>query len=117
MELLAGDGLWSVAIFTAIFLLLVDLMHQRQRRTACYPPGPVIVPVLGNLLQLDFQNIQYSMYKVRETVIESGRGHGHPSSIWWCWSHRLDRAGPLGGKPKRLPGWEDASGPKDTVDF
>ncbi|KAM7317407.1 hypothetical protein ACRRTK_023709 [Alexandromys fortis] len=64
MGLLAGDGLWSVAIFIAIFLLLVDLMHRRQRRTACYPPGPVTVPVLGNLLQLDFQNIQYSMYKL-----------------------------------------------------
>ncbi|XP_038198688.1 cytochrome P450 2D10-like [Arvicola amphibius] len=66
MGLLAGDGLWSVAIFTAIFLLLVDLMHRRQRRTACYPPGPVTVPVLGNLLQLDFQNIQYSMYKLQK---------------------------------------------------
>ena len=65
MSLLTGDGLWSVAIFTAIFLLLVDLMHRRQRWTACYPPGPRTVPVLGILLQLDFQNIQYSMYKVR----------------------------------------------------
>lgn len=50
-------------------------------------------------------------------VIEGSRGHGQPSSIWWCWSHRLDRAGPLGGKPKRLPEREGASGPKDTVDF
>lgn len=50
-------------------------------------------------------------------VIEGSRGHGNSSSIWWCWSHRLDRAGPVGGKSKRLPGWEGASGSEDTVDF
>ncbi|XP_075816230.1 cytochrome P450 2D3-like [Microtus pennsylvanicus] len=66
MGLLIGDGLWPLAIFTVIFILLVDLMHRRQRWTARYPPGPMPLPVLGNLLQVDFKNMPYSMYKLRQ---------------------------------------------------
>ncbi|CAH6791262.1 cytochrome P450 2D28 [Phodopus roborovskii] len=66
MELLTGYGLWPVAIFTVIFILLVDLFHQRQRWTARYPPGPVPLPLLGNLLQVDFRNMQYSLYKLQQ---------------------------------------------------
>ncbi|XP_036064536.1 cytochrome P450 2D3-like isoform X3 [Onychomys torridus] len=65
MELLTGYGLGSVAIFTILFILLVDVMHRRQRWTSCYPPGPVPLPVLGNLLQVDFNNMPYSLYKLR----------------------------------------------------
>ncbi|XP_032774440.1 cytochrome P450 2D3 [Rattus rattus] len=65
MELLAGIGLWPMAIFTVIFMLLVDLMHRRQRWTSRYPPGPVPWPVLGNLLQVDLCNMPYSMYKLQ----------------------------------------------------
>nr|XP_021498839.1 cytochrome P450 2D4 [Meriones unguiculatus] len=57
--------LWSVAIFMAVFLLLVDLIHRRRRRTACYPPGPAPWPVLGNLLQMDFQNMPAGFHKLR----------------------------------------------------
>ncbi|XP_049984182.1 cytochrome P450 2D27-like isoform X1 [Alexandromys fortis] len=66
MALLTGDGLWSVVLFTAIFLLLVDLMHRRKFWTARYPPGPVPLPGLGNLLQVDFENMPYSVYKLRQ---------------------------------------------------
>ncbi|KAM6162470.1 LOW QUALITY PROTEIN: cytochrome P450 2D17-like [Erethizon dorsatum] len=65
MGLLSGDALFSVAVAVAVFLLLVDLMHRRQRWAARYPPGPVPVPGLGNLLQVDFQNQVYSFYKLR----------------------------------------------------
>ncbi|XP_042553814.1 cytochrome P450 2D17-like isoform X1 [Dipodomys spectabilis] len=61
MEFLTG----SVAVAVAIFLLLVDLMHRRQRWAARYPPGPVPLPGLGNLLQMDFQNLPYCFYKLR----------------------------------------------------
>ncbi|KAK7796564.1 hypothetical protein U0070_023717 [Myodes glareolus] len=66
MALLIGDGLWSVVLFTAIFLLLVDLMHRRKFWTARYPPGPVPLPGLGNLLQVDFENMPYSLHKLRQ---------------------------------------------------
>ncbi|XP_008843062.1 cytochrome P450 2D20-like [Nannospalax galili] len=66
MGLLTGDGLWPLVVFTAIFLLLVDLMHRRQRWTARYPPGPVALPLLGNMLQMDFKNIPDSMYKLQQ---------------------------------------------------
>ncbi|XP_037053598.1 cytochrome P450 2D1-like isoform X2 [Peromyscus leucopus] len=66
MELLTGYGLGSVAIFTVLFILLVDLMHRRQRWTSRYPPGPVPLPVLGNLLQVDFNDMPYSLYKLRQ---------------------------------------------------
>ncbi|XP_036063570.1 cytochrome P450 2D4 isoform X1 [Onychomys torridus] len=65
MRLLTGTELWSVAIFMVIFLLLVDLMHRRQRWTARYPPGPVPLPVLGNLMQVDFQNMPAGFQKLR----------------------------------------------------
>lgn len=76
MGLLTGHGLRSVAMFTVIFILLVDLMHQRQRWAARYPPGPVPLPVLGNVLQVDLKNVPHSLHKVR--------GCGAPSRTWWC---------------------------------
>jgi len=69
MELLTGTDLWPVAIFTVIFILLVDLMHRHQRWTSRYPPGPVPWPVLGNLLQVDLDNMPYSFYKVSDLVV------------------------------------------------
>nr|XP_048300988.1 cytochrome P450 2D20-like [Myodes glareolus] len=66
MALLTGDGLWSMVLFTVIFLLLVDLMHRRKFWTARYPPGPVPLPGLGNLLQVDFENMPYSLHKLRQ---------------------------------------------------
>ncbi|KAM5175545.1 cytochrome P450 2D17-like [Callospermophilus lateralis] len=52
---------WCVTV--AVFLLLVDLMHRRQRWAARYLPGPLPLPGLGNLLQIDFQNMPYPRYK------------------------------------------------------
>nr|XP_048300990.1 cytochrome P450 2D27-like isoform X2 [Myodes glareolus] len=66
MALLTGADLWSVVLFIVTFLLLVDLMHRRKFWTARYPPGPVPLPGLGNLLQVDFKNMPYSLHKLRQ---------------------------------------------------
>uniref|UniRef100_A0A8C9PIW6 unspecific monooxygenase n=1 Tax=Spermophilus dauricus TaxID=99837 RepID=A0A8C9PIW6_SPEDA len=63
--LLTGDALWALSVAVAVFLLLVDLMHRRQRWAARYPPGPLPLPGLGNLLQIDFQNMPSSFQKMR----------------------------------------------------
>ena len=93
MELLTGTDLWPVAIFTVIFILLVDLLHRRQRWTSRCPPGPVPWPVLGNLLQVDLDNMPYSLYKVSDLVVylycansvcsvhSEGQATG-PTAIW-----------------------------------
>ncbi|XP_008060176.1 cytochrome P450 2D17-like isoform X2 [Carlito syrichta] len=65
MGLLSGDTLAPLAVGVAIFLLLADLMHRRQRWAARYPPGPMPVPGAGNLLHVDFQNLPYCFSKLR----------------------------------------------------
>uniref|UniRef100_K9IY94 Cytochrome P450 n=1 Tax=Desmodus rotundus TaxID=9430 RepID=K9IY94_DESRO len=66
MGLLTGEALGTLAVVVVIFLLLVDLMPQAvQRWSAHYPPGPIPLPGLGNLLQMDFQNMPRSINQLR----------------------------------------------------
>lgn len=76
MGLLSADTLTPLAVAVAIFLLLVDLMHRRQRWASRYPPGPMGMPGLGNLLQLDFNAISYCFRQVRKVAMEGSRGWG-----------------------------------------
>lgn len=74
MGLLTGEALWSLAVAVTIFLLLVDLMHRRVRWAARYPPGPVPLPGLGNMLQLDFRDMLRCVNQVRK----AGGGQQRP---------------------------------------
>lgn len=74
MGLLTGDLLASLAMAVAVFLLLVDLMHRRARWAARYPPGPMPLPGLGNLLQVNFWNMLCSVNQVRRL--------GRPQGSW-----------------------------------
>ncbi|KAK1341678.1 hypothetical protein QTO34_018095 [Cnephaeus nilssonii] len=73
MGLLTGEALWPLAVATAVFLLLVDLMHRRVRWAARYPPGPRPLPGLGHLLHVDFQDMLRSVNQMgdgRSLIIE-----------------------------------------------
>uniref|UniRef100_A0A8C4L165 Cytochrome P450 n=1 Tax=Equus asinus TaxID=9793 RepID=A0A8C4L165_EQUAS len=65
MGALTGDTLGLLVVAVAIFLLLVDLMHRRQRWAPRYPRGPMPLPGLGNLLQVDFQDSICSFTRLR----------------------------------------------------
>lgn len=56
----------------------------------------------GDLLQVDFQNMPYSLYKVRECDSGEGQRHGAPSGTWredvaGLWMLNFRRAKTQGG--------------------
>ncbi|XP_057597700.1 cytochrome P450 2D14 isoform X1 [Hippopotamus amphibius kiboko] len=63
--LLTADALGPLAVAVVLFLLLVDLMHRRARWAARYPPGPMPLPGLGNLLQVNFQDTLLSFRQLQ----------------------------------------------------
>lgn len=102
MGLLTGEALWTLAVAVVIFLLLVDLMPQAvQRWSARYPPGPVPLPGLGNLLQVDFQNMPCSINQVRKV----GGGQQRP------WGPHLAQTAGGEGSRRLDKSWAERSRP------
>ncbi|CAB1444503.1 unnamed protein product [Pleuronectes platessa] len=54
----------SLLIFTLVFLVIAECL--RTRRPSGFPPGPRVLPLVGNMLSLDFKNLPRQMTQLAE---------------------------------------------------
>ncbi|XP_066480696.1 cytochrome P450 2J2 [Tiliqua scincoides] len=54
----------EVLLFLASFLLVAD--YLKRRRPKGFPPGPMALPVLGNMFSVDFRKLHLSMQQIAE---------------------------------------------------
>lgn len=74
----------EVLLFSASFLLIADCL--KRRRPKDFPPGPMPLPLLGNILHLDNKKPHLSVLKVR----------------WWKGMHCADKTPALILTPERF---------------
>ncbi|XP_063746917.1 cytochrome P450 2J4-like [Eleginops maclovinus] len=55
----------SLLLFTLVLLLVAGCL--RSRRPSNFPPGPWALPLVGNILSLDFKNLHNDITKLAET--------------------------------------------------
>ncbi|XP_077349119.1 cytochrome P450 2D20-like [Lithobates pipiens] len=66
MQLLGAPSVWATTLLgLAITVLALVAVWVKNRRGANYPPGPFPLPLIGNILHLDFNNFPDSLSKLR----------------------------------------------------
>ncbi|XP_078497346.1 cytochrome P450 2D15-like [Lissotriton helveticus] len=73
------SSLSLLALFFAVFVLCFDFM-KRRKKWRSYPPGPLSLPFLGNMLQVDFSDPAASFEKLRKK-------YGNVFSLQFCWTN------------------------------
>lgn len=77
-QLFCWQTLTTMVLALTVFLFLLE-MSEWWRTSPRYPPGPTRIPLLGNMLQIDFQNLHGLFRQVRGPA-GAGLGRGHTDS-------------------------------------
>nr|XP_033785239.1 cytochrome P450 2D15-like isoform X2 [Geotrypetes seraphini] len=70
-----------LGIFLTVFVLLLDFMKRRKTWNR-YPPGPLSIPFLGNMLQVDFRQPHISFSQL-------SKKYGNVFSLQFCWKNTV----------------------------
>ncbi|XP_020838428.1 cytochrome P450 2D6 [Phascolarctos cinereus] len=65
-QLFCWQTLTTMVLALTVFVFLLEFSKQ-WRRSPRYPSGPTRIPLLGNMLQVDFQNLHGCFRELRET--------------------------------------------------
>ncbi|XP_029446140.1 cytochrome P450 2D15-like [Rhinatrema bivittatum] len=68
-----------LVILLIVFVLVLDFM-KRRKKWSRYPPGPTSLPFLGNIHQVDFQQLHVSYAKLCKKF-------GNVFSLQFCWTN------------------------------
>ncbi|XP_056653445.1 cytochrome P450 2D14 [Monodelphis domestica] len=101
-RLFCWDTLTAALLALALFLLLLDL-SGRWRRPRRYPPGPAALPLLGNALQVDFQNLPESFGQLQKKF-------GKVFSVQLLWKPAVVLSGPDAVREALVHRSEDTAG-------
>ncbi|XP_027730866.1 cytochrome P450 2D14-like, partial [Vombatus ursinus] len=63
-QLFCWQTLTTMVLALTVFLFLLEI-SEWWRTSPRYPPGPTRIPLLGNMLQIDFQNLHGSFRQLR----------------------------------------------------